>query len=183
VKLFIKNMVSTRCKMLVRKELEKLGIRASDIQLGEVEIHGEMTKLQNELFRHAISEQGLELMDDRILQLIEKIKAIIIESVHYADEPLTVKFSTYLSEKTHHDYSYLSNLFSHVQGITLEKYVICHRIERVKELLLYDDLTLTQIANQMNYSSVSHLSTQFKRITGFTPSHFKGSLETKKGIK
>jgi YesN/AraC family two-component response regulator len=118
-------------------------------------------------------KSGLELMDDKRTVLIEKIKNVIIDLVYHSDEPLSINFSRYLSEKLDHDYTYLANLFSEVQGITIEKFFIAHKIERVKELLVYNELNLTEIAFKMHYSSVSHLSSQFKKVTGLTPSHFK----------
>jgi YesN/AraC family two-component response regulator len=170
-------MVCLRCKMVVQSELRKLGIHYAKVELGEVTIFGNMNEVQQDHFGKALLKHGLELMDDKKAVLIEKIKITIVEMIHYSEEPLTIKFSTYLSEKVHHDYGYLSNLFSQVEGITLEKYLISHRIERVKELLVYHGLTLTQVANQMNYCSVAHLSAQFKKITGLTPSHFKELTE------
>jgi AraC-like DNA-binding protein len=175
-------MVCIRCKMVVKSELEKLGIQNAKVDLGEVEIMKVMTDQELEYFRLGLLRNGLELMDDRKKILIEKIKAVIVEFVHYREEPLTIKFSSYLSEKMHQDYGYLANLFSQVQGTTIEKYLLTHKIERVKELLVYNGLTLTQIANQMNYSSVAHLSAQFKKITGLTPSHFIELKEVRKFV-
>lgn len=183
MKLLIKYMVCIRCKMVVKNELEKLGIQNAKVELGEVDIISNMTFLELEHFRIGLLKNGLELMDNKKKILIEKIKAVIVEFVHYREEPLTIKFSAYLSEKMHQDYGYLSNLFSQVQGTTLEKYLLAHKIERVKELLVYNELTLTEIANQMNYSSVAHLSAQFKKITGLTPSHFKELKEIRKLVK
>jgi len=182
MKLFIKNMVCIRCKMVVKSELEKLGLNYVTVELGEANIIGDITEEQQEYFRIALRRSGLELMDDPKAILIQKIKAIIVELVHYSTEPLTKTFSIYLSEKMNHEYGYLSKLFSEVEGITLERYFITHKIERVKELLVYDQLTLTEIANIMNYSSVAHLSTQFKKITALTPSHFKGLKEIRSSI-
>ncbi|MBC7946880.1 MAG: helix-turn-helix domain-containing protein [Chitinophagaceae bacterium] len=179
MKLYIKNMVCIRCKMVVKEELTKLGVPYTTVELGEAEIRESLTPEQTALFRIALLKSGLELMDDKKSVLIEKIKNIIIELVHYSEEPLIVKFSEYLAQKLHHDYTYMANLFSEVQGTTIEKFIIAHRIERVKELLVYDELSLTEIAYQMHYSSVSHLSNQFKKVTGLTPSHFK-SLKDKR---
>lgn len=166
-------MVCVRCKMVVKEELNKLGLHYTTIELGEAEITDAISVEQQNKFRAALLRSGLELMDDKKSVLIQKIKNVIIELVHYSEEPLVVKFSEFLSQKLNHDYTYLANLFSEVQGTTIEKFYIAHKIERVKELLVYDELNLTQIAYQMHYSSVSHLSTQFKKVTGLTPSHFK----------
>lgn len=166
-------MVCIRCKMVVKAELKKLGIRYTVVDLGEVEIPEDISTEQQGQFKTALLKSGLELMDDRKSVLIQRIKNVIVELVHYSEEPLTVKFSEYLSHKLNYDYTYLANLFSEVQGTTIEKFFIGHKIERVKELLVYNELNLTEIAYQMHYSSVSHLSSQFKKVTGLTPSHFK----------
>jgi AraC-like DNA-binding protein len=166
-------MVCIRCKMVVKEALEKNGLRYTTVELGEVEVPGPVSPKQHDLFKAALLKSGLELMDDKKSVLIEKIKNVIVELVHYSEEPLAVNFSDHLSQKLNYDYTYLANLFSEVQGITIEKFIISHKIERVKELLVYNELTLTEIAYQMHYSSVAHLSTQFKKITGLTPSHFK----------
>jgi len=159
--------------MVVKDELAKLGLHYAFVELGEAEILETITTEQQEKFKVALLRSGLELMDDKKSILIQKIKNVIIELVHYSEEPLIVNFSVYLSEKLKYDYTYLANLFSEVQGTTIEKFVIAHKIERVKELLVYNELNLTEIAYQMHYSSVAHLSTQFKKVTGLTPSHFK----------
>jgi AraC-like DNA-binding protein len=166
-------MVCIRCKMVVKDELTKLGLSYTTVELGEADIQGTISPEQHDLFKAALLKSGLELMDDKKSVLIQKIKNIIIELVHYSEEPLTIKFSEFLSQKLTHDYTYLANLFSEVQGTTIEKFFIAHKIERVKELLVYNELSLTEIAYQMHYSSVAHLSTQFKKVTGLTPSHFK----------
>jgi AraC-like DNA-binding protein len=166
-------MVSLRCKLLVRDKLNKLGIEYDSVDLGEVELPEDITDQQKSQLKASLAEAGLELMDDRKKILIEKIKAVVVEMVHYADEFPTTNFSDYISEKLHYDYTYLANLFSEVKGTTLEHFVIAHKIERVKELLIYDELSLTEIAYKLNYSSVAHLSNQFKKITGLTPSFFK----------
>lgn len=166
-------MVCIRCKIVVKAELKKMGIRYTVVNLGEVEIPEDISQEQQEQFKAALLKSGLELMDDRKSVLIQRIKNVIVELVHYSEEPLTVKFSEYLSNKLNYDYTYLANLFSEVQGTTIEKFFIGHKIERVKELLVYNELNLTEIAYQMHYSSVSHLSSQFKKVTGLTPSHFK----------
>lgn len=166
-------MVCIRCKMVVKEELAKLGLQYTTVDLGEVEIPEPFSTEQLTELKAALLRAGLELMDDKKSVLIQKIKTVIIELVHYSEEPLAIKFSEFLSKKLSHDYTYLANLFSEVQGTTIEKFFIAHKIERVKELLVYDELTLTQIAHLMHYSSVAHLSTQFKKVTGLTPSHFK----------
>ena len=166
-------MVSARCKMVVKEELKKLGIHFIVVDLGEVEIMESISLEQRELLKIGLMEAGLELMDDKRALLIEKIKNAIIEMVHYTDEPLKINFSDYLSEKLKHDYTYLANLFSEVQGTTIEHYIINHKIERIKELIIYDELNITEIAWKMNYTSVAHLSNQFKKVTGLSPSHFK----------
>ena len=173
MKLYIKNMVCIRCKMVVKDDLTKLGIPFTVVELGEAEITGNISDSQRDQLRSALLKSGLELMDDKKSVLIERIKKIIIELVHYSEEPLTINLSEYLSQKTNYDYTYLANLFSEVQGTTIEKFFITHKIERVKELLVYNELTLTEIAYKMHYSSVAHLSTQFKKVTGLTPSYFK----------
>ena len=165
-------MVSTRCKMLVKEELNKLGLHFI-VDMGVVDIMEDISAEQREEIRVALLKSGLELMEDKKSVLIEKIKAVIIEMIHHSDEQVKVNFSSYLSEKMGYDYTYLANLFSEIQGITIEKFIISHKIERVKELIIYDEMTLTEIAWQMHYSSVAHLSNQFKKSTGLTPSHFK----------
>lgn len=166
-------MVCIRCKMVVKSELAKLGLHYTYVELGEADVIETMTAEQHDQFRDALVPWGLELMDDKKSVLIQKIKNVIIELVHYSEEPLIVNFSVYLSEKLGYDYTYLANLFSLVQGTTIEKFIIAHKIERVKEMLVYDELNLTEIAYQMHYSSVAHLSAQFKKVTGLTASHFK----------
>ena len=172
-KLHIKNMVSLRCKMVLKSELDKLGIIYGAVELGEVEIIGSISNEQREGLRTALLKCGLELMEDKKTVLIEKIKNVIIEMVHYSDEFPKVKYSVYISDKLNHAYTYLSNLFSEAKGISIQQYIINHKIERAKELLTYDNLTLAEIAFQLNYSSAAHLCNQFKKITGLTPSFFK----------
>jgi len=159
--------------MVVKDELAKLGLHYTTVELGESDILENISAMQHDQFWDALIKSGFELMDDKRSVLIEKIKNVIIELVHYSEEPLVIKFSEFLSQKLHHDYTYLANLFSEVQGTTIEKFFIAHKIERVKELLVYNELNLTEIAYLMHYSSVAHLSAQFKKITGLTPSHFK----------
>ena len=172
--LYIRNMVCHRCKMVVRTELEKLRLHPVNIALGEVVIdEKELSKEQKRKLSDALKEVGFELIDDRKSKLIEQIKTFVIDTIHYKDEQPMKNYSALLSQHLHHDYSYLSNLFSQVEGITIEQYIINQKIEKVKELLMYDELSLSQIAFQLDYSSTSHLSAQFKKLTGFTPSQFK----------
>lgn len=171
--LYIKYMVSLRCKMMVKEELKKLGLHHVVVDLGKVEILEDITSKQFLDLRKNLAMSGLELLDDKKAILIERIKNVIVEMVHYTDELPKVNYSDFISEKLHHDYTYLSNIFSEVKGITIQQYIIIHKIERVKELLLYDELNLTEIAFILNYSSVAHLSNQFKKITGLSPSFFK----------
>ncbi len=173
-------MVCIRCIMVVKSELEKLAFPYTSVELGQIELPGSLSIVQHEQIKTALAKSGLELMNDKKSVLIEKIKSVIVELVHYSEEPLNVNFSAFLSEKLHHDYTYLSNLFSEVQGITIEKFIIAHKIERVKELLVYNELNLTEIAYLMHYSSVAYLSTQFKKVTGLSPSHFKKLKEKRR---
>ena len=173
LKLYIKYMVSARCKMVVKEELKKLGLHFIVVDLGEVEIMEELSNEQRTELKCNLLSSGLELMDDKRAVLIEKIKNVVIEMVHHADEVIKVNFSNHLSEKLNHDYTYMANLFSEVQGTTIEQFIICHKIERIKELMIYGELNITEIAWKMNYSSVAHLSNQFKKVTGLSPSHFK----------
>jgi len=173
MKLFIKYMVSARCKLVVKEALKQTGLHFIVVGLGEVEIMETISDEQREQFKISLLESGLELMDDKRSILIEKIKNIIIQMVHHAEEVIKVNFSNYLSEKLNHDYTYMSNLFSEVQGTTIEQFIIFHKIERIKELIIYNELSITQIAWKMNYSSVAHLSNQFKKVTGLSPTHFK----------
>lgn len=159
--------------MVVQTELEKLGLHYTTVELGEVVIREEISTEQRELLGIALKKSGLELMDDKKSILVEKIKSVIIELVHYKDEQIKINLSDYLSEKLNYDYTYLANLFSEVKGTTIEKFYLSHKIEKVKELLVYDELNLSEIAWKLHYSSVAHLSNQFKKMTGLTPSHFK----------
>ncbi len=173
-------MVSTRCKIAVKEELKKLGLHFILVDLGKVEILENITELQKKKLKTALLRLGLDLMDDKKSELIEKIKSSVIQMVHFSDETVKVNFSVYLSEKLNFDYTYLSNLFSEVQGTTLEHFIISHKVERIKELIIYDELNITEIARLMNYSSVAYLSSQFKKITGFSPSQFKQSKDQKR---
>ena len=167
-------MVCHRCKMVVATELAKLNLHPININLGEVILEEkELRKEELGNLSNALKAVGFELMDDRKSKVIEQIKTFIIGTVHYSDEQPKKNYSELLSQHLHHDYSYLSNLFSEVEGITIEQYIINQRIEKVKELLIYDELSLSQIAFQLGYSSTAHLSAQFKKLTGLTPSYFK----------
>jgi len=179
-KIFIKNMVCDRCIMVVQNELEKLGLDAKNIKLGEVILSKEITSLEKENLSKTLEPLGFEVIDDKKGRIIEKIKNIIIDLVHHQDSDVKTNLSDVLSDKLHHDYNYLSNLFSEVEGTTIEKYFIAQKVEKVKELLVYDELSLSEIANRLNYSSVAYLSNQFKKVTGLTPSHFKQIKEDKR---
>lgn len=172
-------MVSNRCKIIVKEELRKLMIHHLAVNLGQVEILENITARQREQIKQGLAPSGLELMDDKKAMLIEKIKNVIIQMVHYEEELPRVNFSDYLSEKLKYNYTYLANLFSETESTTIENFIIIHKIEKVKELILYDELNLTQIADKLHYSSVAHLSHQFKKVTGLTPSFFR-SLKDKK---
>ena len=172
-------MVSIRCKMVVKDAFKKLGLHYVTVNLGEVDVFENITDKQREKLKAILLKSKLELMDDKKAILIERIKAVIVEMVHYADELPKTNFSNFLSKKLDYDYTYLANLFSDTQGTTIEHYIILHKIEKVKELIIYDELNLTEIADKLHYSGVAHLSSQFKKITGLTPSYFK-SLKNKK---
>ena len=178
--IFIKNMVCDRCIMVVQNELEKLGLDAKNIKLGEVILSKEITSLEKENLSKTLEPLGFEVIDDKKGRIIEKIKNIIIDLVHHQDSDVKTNLSDVLSDKLHHDYNNLSNLFSEVEGTTIEKYFIAQKVEKVKELLVYDELSLSEIANRLNYSSVAYLSNQFKKVTGLTPSHFKQIKEDKR---
>jgi AraC-like DNA-binding protein len=181
MKLFIQNMVSQRCKMLVKSELEKLNLKYTYLELGEAHLTKPITETERNELSAFLHKAGLELMDDKKAMLIEKIKNIVVEMVHYADDLPDIKYSIFISEKLNKDYHTLSELFSKTTGITIEHYIIIHKIEKAKELIMYDELNLTEIADKLNYSSIAHLSNQFKKITGLTPSFFK-SMQKKKRI-
>ena len=166
-------MVSNRCKMAVKEELKKLGLHFIVVDLGEIEIMETLTIEQRNELKAGLLNSGLELMDDKRAVLIEKIKNVITEMVHYSDEVPKMNYSDFISEKLDYDYTYLSNLFSEIKGITIQQFIIVNKIERAKELLLYDELNLTEISYKLNYSSVAHLSNQFKKVTGLSPTHFK----------
>jgi AraC-like DNA-binding protein len=174
-------MVSLRCKLVVREELHKLGISYYSVDLGVVETLEEISQEQQVALKKNLLESGLELLDDHKSILIEQIKNVVIEMIHYSDELPKVNYSDYISEKVGYNYTYLSNLFSEVKGITLQQFIIMHRIEKVKELLLYDELNLTEISYRLQYSSVAHLSNQFRKITGLTPSSYKQLKRKRRG--
>lgn len=159
--------------MAVKEELKKMGLHFIFVELGEVDIMETLSSEQREELKIGLKSSGLELMDDKRAVLIEKIKNVIIEMIHHSEDLPKVNYSDYLAEKLKHDYTYLSNIFSEVKGITIQQFIIIHKIEKIKELLLYDELNLTEISYKLHYSSVAHLSNQFKKITGLTPSHFK----------
>ena len=181
MKLYIQNMVCIRCQMVVKAELEKLGIKYVDVKIGEADIMEEISSRQVEQLDIALRKSGLLLMDNKKSILVEKIKNAIIDLVHYTDDQIRSNLSDYLSEKLNYDYTYLANLFSEVKGITIEKFYLTHKIEKVKELIVYDELNLTEIAYKLHYSSVAHLSNQFKKYTGLTPSHFKKLKNKRRG--
>jgi YesN/AraC family two-component response regulator len=173
MKLYIKNMVCNRCIMVVKTELERLGLEPIDVELGEVSFANEISQEQKQEIDSVLTQLGFALIDDRKSRLIESIKTLIVELVHQHNSELQTNLSDYLSGRLLQDYNSMSHLFSEVEGTTIEKYFIAQKIERVKELLVYDEMTLSEIAFMLHYSSVAHLSNQFKKVTGLTPSHFK----------
>ncbi len=172
--IYIKYMVSLRCKMVVKQELQKLDLHYLNVDLGTIEILENITDVQKKELRNNLMAYGLELLDNKRNIIIEKIKAVIIEMIHYSEELPHMNYSEYISEKLGYDYTYLANTFSEVKGITIQQYIILNKIEKVKELLMYDELNLTEISYKLHYSSVAHLSNQFKKVTGLTPTYFKG---------
>lgn len=174
-------MVSLRCKLLVKQELEKLGLHHISIELGMIEIKEDITEEQKQELKLSLATSGLELLDDKKSILVDKIKSVIIEMIHYAEEIPQGSYSDYISEKLGYNYIYLSNLFSEVKGITIQHFIIKHKIEKAKELILYDELNLTEISYRLHYSSVAHLSNQFKKVTGHSPSFYKKLGEKRKG--
>jgi AraC-like DNA-binding protein len=175
MKLYIKYMISLRCKALVEEELKKMGIITKHVfvDLGLVEILEDITEEQKETFRLNLLKAGLEVLDEKRSELIERIKDVIIDMIHCQEEIPKVNYSDYISEKIGLDYNYLSSMFSEVKGTTIQQFIIWHKIERAKEMLLYSDHNLTEIAHRLHYSSVAHLSSQFKKITGLTSSYYK----------
>ena len=178
--LFIKNMVCNRCIMVVQNEMDKLGFDVKNIKLGEVTLDKEPTLEEKNNLEKVLVPLGFEIIDDKKSRIIEQIKNIIIDLVHHQDNDAKTNLSDVLSDALHHDYNYLSNLFSDIEGTTIEKYFIAQKVEKIKELLVYDELSLSEIADRMNYSSVAYLSNQFKKVTGLTPSHFKQIREDKR---
>lgn len=174
MKLYVKYMVSLRCKMLVKEELKNLGIRYVVVELGVIEVLEGISAAQKEQLKINLLKSGLELLDDKRSILVESIKTTIIEMIHHTDDPPKMNYSSYISSMLGYDYAYLANVFSEVKGITIQQFIILNKIEKVKELLLYNELNLTEIAYRLHYSSVSHLSNQFKKMTGLTPTFYKG---------
>jgi AraC-like DNA-binding protein len=175
-------MVCGRCKMVVKSEFEKLGLHTISVELGEVELQNEMTESQKKILLQNLHSLGFDLIDDKKSKTIEKIKTLIIDLVHHKNNELKTNLSDYLAKNLNQDYNMLSNLFSEVESTTIEKYFISQKIEKVKELLIYNELSLSEIADLLNYSNVAHLSNQFKKVTGFTPTYFK-QLKDKKRIQ
>lgn len=173
MKLYVKFMVSLRCKLIVKEELKKLGLHDTAIDLGLVEISEDIGNGIRKQLRGNLAKWGLELLDDAKSILIDKIKTVIIEMIHYTEALPKVNYSDYISEKLGYDYTYLSNIFSEVKGTTIQHFIIVHKIEKIKELILYDQLNLSEISYKLHYSSVAHMSNQFKKITGLSPSFFK----------
>lgn len=180
MKLYVRYMVSLRCKMMVKEELKKLGLQAVSVELGMVETTTDITPAQREQLKENLEMSGLELLDDKKSILIEKIKNVFVEMIHFAAERPKMNYSDYISQTLGYDYTYLANLFSEVKGITIQQFIILHKIEKVKELLLYDELNLTEISYRLHYSSVAHLSNQFKKVTGLAPTFYKQLKEKRK---
>ena len=177
MKLYIKNMVCSRCIMVVKSEFEKLGLPAIAVELGEVELEYNITDSQKDILLSNLQNLGFDLIDDKKTKTVERIKNLIVDLVHHKNNDLKINLSEYLSENLNQDYNSLSNLFSEVENTTIEKYFISQKIEKVKELLVYNEHSLSEIADILNYSNVAHLSNQFKKITGFTPTSFKQSKD------
>ena len=180
MKLYIKNMVCSRCKMVVSAELNKLGLQPTSVELGEVDLPADPGKEVLQQFDESLKQLGFEIIDDRKSRIIEKIKNAVVSMIHHTEDQTNVNLSTHLAEKLKYDYGYLSNLFSEVEGSTIEKYLIAQKIEKVKELMMYDELTLSQIADKLGYSSVAYLSAQFKKQTGLTPSFYRSLKQNKR---
>ena len=173
MKYFVKHMISNPCKMFVKQELTKLGIRYNSVELGEVDVSEKLSYNQKELLKNSLKNYGLEVVDDRRTVLVEKIKAIIVDLVYYSGDNANMKLSYILSEKLQLNYNYLAKVFTEELGITVEKYIILQKVEHIKELMMYGEMNMTQIASKLNYSSVAHLSLQFKKVTGYSPSMFR----------
>lgn len=181
MKLYVKYMVSHRCKMMVKKELKKLGLHHVSVDLGMVEIHEDITEEQRQQLKTNLKKSGLDLLDNKRSILVESIKILIIEMIHYSEkEDENINFSDLISKELGYDYTYLANVFSEVKGITIQQFIILNKIERAKEMILYDQLSLKEIAFKLNYSSLSHFSKQFKRITGLTPAYYRGIAEKRR---
>ncbi|MEO5912366.1 MAG: AraC family transcriptional regulator [Pelobium sp.] len=180
MKIYIKNMVCSRCKMVVQSIFEEHQITPAHIALGEVEIAGDLSEERLATLNTSLKSMGFELIDDKKSRMVSQIKTIIISQVFHSKEANAINLSKQLSDQLNYDYNHLSTIFSEAEGITIEKYFINQRIERVKELILYDELSLSEIAYQLGYSSVSHLSNQFKKVTGLTPSFYKSLKENKR---
>ena len=176
MEIIIKNMVCPRCIAAVKTIFEETEVSITNIQLGKVQTEKEVTIEQKQLLKERLATQGFELLDSKQTQLINEIKSIIIQQIHYSEEPLVVNFSTLLTEKMSYDYAYLSRLFSSVEGRTIEKFILAQKVEKIKELLTYQELSLSEIAFQLNYSSAAHLSSQFKKLTGMTPGKVKQQI-------
>lgn len=181
MKFYVKYMVSRRCKLMVKEELKKLGILYVTIDLGVIEVLEDITSEQREQLKINLKKSGLELLDDKRSILVESIKKVITQLIHNTEEEPKVNYSDYISEKLDYDYTYLANVFSEVKGITIQQFIILNKIEKVKELLLYDELTLSEIAFRLHYSSSAHLSNQFKKVTGLTPTFYKGIANKRRG--
>ncbi|WP_462221152.1 helix-turn-helix domain-containing protein [Ferruginibacter sp.] len=177
MKIIIKYMVSNPCIVIVKEELRKLGYDYVNVKLGEAEISENITNEQIEEIKFALNKFGLEVIEDKKKLLVEKVKNLIIEMVHYEEELPKIKYSYYISQKLNYNYTYLANLFSQTEGITIESFILCHKIEKAKELIVYNELTLTEIASRLDYSSIAHFSNQFKKITGLRASDFKSMKE------
>ena len=173
MKLYIKNMVCNRCIEAVREVFRQAGVAIKEVTLGEVEVDHDLSSQQQADIRELLRKRGFDLLEDKNSQVIERIKNLVIELIHGNAGPIKVNYSTYLEERIGRDYSFLSSLFSSVEGVTIEKYIILQRLEKVKELLIYDEQNLSEIAHRLNYSSVQHLSNQFKKATGMSPTAFK----------
>jgi AraC-like DNA-binding protein len=180
-KLYIKYMVSLRCKLLVQEELRKLNINHLVVELGAVELLQDISPEQREILKQNLLKSGLELLDNKKSILVEKIKNCVIEIIHFTEEQPKVNFSDYISEKLGYDYTYLSNLFSEVKGINIQQFIIIHKIEKAKELILYEELNTSEISYRLHYSSVAHFSNQFKKVTGLTPSFYKKLKQKRQG--
>ncbi|ADR20115.1 hypothetical protein MATR_22720 [Marivirga tractuosa] len=180
-KLYIKYMVSLRCKLMVQEELKKLEIKHLVVELGAVELLEDISTEQRVLLKQNLLKSGLELLDNKKSILVEKIKTCIVEMIHFSEDQPKVNYSEYLSAKLGYDYTYLSNLFSEVKGITIQQFIIIHKIEKAKELILYQEMNTSEISYKLHYSSVAHFSNQFKKITGLTPSFYKKLKEKRQG--